>query len=379
MDCRQIKNKIIACCDDLTSFSSHKDVSSHLNICEDCNREYQLTIEENEALRYTDDIPCLSPAFTAMIMDSLKLESSINVEPVLAQRPTGMHGSTKRRLWAGAAVTTAAVAAIVVCLHWPQLYGKNGADLAFYEMTAPEQHVYDMNIYNGYPPTPALTGLDLGAGTINTETIANPEQPPHAGLPETPLIPAAKPDKEKSSLPPQQPVRTLSMAKQDSAVDTETLAADNIKSFDSLYSYSQVTPEYNPLADLPSRSQEPIMMKSSPANVSQANETVNIIAFSPPNPLNGLQLVQFSTGSGQDTYDYTSADGKQSVRLTLSPCVQVSLNATSLYDTQSSVPSITRLIQMGNWQFELNCSGNLHSEELVALANTVQTRAEENK
>ena len=107
MNCQQINQYLIRYTENTVSPYLRFLIEEHLEQCEACRKQYQLTLLENEALCDRSDLPELADDFTDRVMQS--------VTAVYPEKQTGVLWRWRRSL------TWVACAALIVMigLHWP--------------------------------------------------------------------------------------------------------------------------------------------------------------------------------------------------------------------------------------------------------------------
>ena len=322
MNCQDINQNIYDYCDAVVAPDLHSTMAEHINECESCRNNYMLTLIENEVLRDTGDIPLLAPAFTARVISSIVYADGINS---MAQTLVISKSSSpyfKRTLgYSGLAIVAAVIA---LCLYLPNL--KNMGN---------NINVADNSIKQAQLELQSKVGNsnDYGTQAKNDDTIKLSQVSPPGTL------------KSKSNSVP-------------------------------IYKDMTVPPS------VLSASESPVAMKRSTnpeigiSNcIESAVSDTATLAYSPQNIPARFKLVKLDNTAEKETvYNYVSQDGKENLQLKVAPYREkmLAIGPTSNITTQDSPPSLTRDIQVGDQKITLTISGNIPTEELTQLANTIK-------
>lgn len=109
MNCHQINQYLIRYSEDAVSPSLRILIAEHLEQCEACQKQYQLTLLENEALGDRSDLPQLGNGFTNRVMRSVAVGYP-------QRKATSARQGRKTLTW----VACAAVM-VMIGLYWPQI------------------------------------------------------------------------------------------------------------------------------------------------------------------------------------------------------------------------------------------------------------------
>lgn len=324
MNCQEVNEKIFKYCDGELSPQEHANMTLHLDKCPVCRHMCQLTLMENDVLRDTDDIPELSPAFTALVIDSIKDGSSTLKSGRRVQRLKG-------KIWLGG---TVAAAAIILFLCLPQLNVIESRFLNSDNASQQEQH------------TTSSTSTSAGSGLSGTsDQAAAPDTlksfndaDTKAQIAETPV----KPDKP--------------------AVTTEDANAAPM-----ILSETVPTPST-------STGTAPDVYRAGSSDRIAADAAIN----SDVRPINipeRLKFVQVSSTGDNTIYNYASLDGKEYLQLTVKPYSETTVKTLSKSANVIPPPAsltVSRNIQIGNKMVTVVFSGNLSLEEINKLADSIQ-------
>jgi len=335
MDCQDINNKIYEYCDDLASSSpSHLEILSHLRDCETCQQDYQLTLVENEILRDTSDIPDLSPAFTTMVMGALNLGGDLNGQSQNPPKESGITSVYYRKIWLGGGLALAA-AVIALCLYIPHL----------------SQLDSEPSPIDQFDP-PTIRKTEQKESTANKSNYKVKSTPTQRDTSRPPSIASAAVSRNQGE---QFTIKDKNIA----------LGADN-RDLASIYMDSS-----------PENDSDLLKSTSIMYAGNKSSDSINV-ALSPLNMPQRFKLIQyFNSEDNWNIYDYASLDGKESVHLTVTPYIEPTIVAKTLnISTQENIATLTRDIQVGGQKFTVTYTGDLSTDDLTALADTVRFAGE---
>ncbi len=340
MNCQDINQNLYDYCDGLLSPDLQSTITEHLNECESCRKNYQLTLIENEALSDAGDIPLLSEAFTARVMSSLATVDGFSSKPQPLVMSKNSSPNFKRISWYSSLAIIAAV--IALCLYIPNL-----------KDTGNKVNIAD----NSFQQQPVEIQSKLGNGNVN-ETQAKKEDPIKLSQ-VNPTLNAAG-SVAQSKLPPS----TLESESTSVPVNKAKTIAPSVLS-------EPVSPE--------------AMKRSTNLEVGRSSRIENqlsdapILSFIPQNVPTRFKLTKSdNTANNEAIYNYVSQDGKENFQLKVAPYHEkmMAIMTTSNIATQDGPPSLTRDIKVGDQIITLTISGNIPTEELTQLANTIQIKKE---
>ncbi|PKM76478.1 MAG: hypothetical protein CVU90_12475 [Firmicutes bacterium HGW-Firmicutes-15] len=340
MNCHDIKQNMYNYCDGLVSPDLRSTMAAHLNECESCRNNYQLTLIEKEALSDAGDIPLLSEAFTARIMGSLISADSVSSMP----QPLVMSKSSspyfKRTSWYSGLAVIAAV--IALCLYLPNL--KNISNNINVADNSSKQQQLELQ-------SNAVKNNDYGTLAKDEDTIklSQVSPPQNAGSGQSKL-----------------PSITLESESRSVQVDKDLTYSPSVLS--------------TPFSSEAMKRSTSLDVGRSIRIESQVNETAQVtntaaLSFSPQNIPTRFKLMKLDTASENEAvYNYASQDGKENFQLHVAPYHEkmMAIGPTSNITFQDSPPSLTRDIQVGDQKITLTVSGNIPTEELIRLVNTIQ-------
>jgi hypothetical protein len=312
-------------------------MDQHINKCASCRSNYQLTLLENEALRDVGDIPLLSEAFTTRVMSSIAAADSKKTIPQPLVMSKGSSLNLKPTSWYTRLAIAAAV--ITLCLYIPN-YNQSGNNLNVADNSSKQPH------------------LELQSNTINVKDAGT-----QALNKDRLKVSAVDPSLNTGSIDTSQvSPNTFNSQPKAVPVNNDVNLAPSVLS-------APVAPEQM------QRSTNPEAGRSTRTE-SQINDTLSL-SFSPQNIPTRFQLTQLENNSEKESiYNYVSQDGTENFQLKVAPYREkmTAIMTTSNITIKDGPPSLTRDIQVGEHIITLTISGNIPTEELTQLVNTIELK-----
>jgi hypothetical protein len=335
MNCQDIEQNIYGYCDDSLSPDIQSTMAKHINKCASCQNNYQLTLLENEALRDTVDIPLLSEAFTTRVMGSIVAADSIKSIPQPLVMSKGSSLNFKRTTWYTRLAIVAAV--ITLCLYIPD-FNESGIYVADNSFKQPQLELQSNPINNKDAKTQALNEDNLKMRAVGP--------PLNTGSIDTSQVSPNTFNSQPKSVP----------------VNNDVNLAPSVLS-------GPFSPE------LMQRSTNPEAGRSIRTEI-QINDTSSL-SFSPQNVPTRFQLTQLENNAEKEAiYNYVSQDGTENFQLKVALYREkmTAIMTTSNITIKDSPPSLTRDIQVGEHIITLTISGNIPTEGLTQLVNTIELK-----
>lgn len=338
MNCQDINQNIFDYCDGLISPDLQSLIADHLNKCESCRKNYQLTILENEALSDTKDIPPLSAAFTALVINSIASANIVDPQPpqYLVMSKRSSPGFKKSSWYKGLAMLAAV---ITLCLYLPNYKQpvNNSINTVADNANKQEQIVnkpIDINLKG-------TTALDKNDNTFKISQV-DPK-------------PAAIMNQKELSI---------------------RILEDGSKSA----SVTKNTPADSPVLSAPESTEIPNRTTAIGVGRSIRGETqvsdAPIQSFSLQNVPTRFKLKTLDNTIAQEpVYNYVSIDGKETFQLRVTPSNLKIMATKAISNTayQDSNP-LTKDIEVAGQVMTLTISGNIPTEELTQMINTIELK-----
>ncbi|MDD3365294.1 MAG: zf-HC2 domain-containing protein [Syntrophomonas sp.] len=335
MNCQDINQHMYDYCDGLVSPDLQSSMAEHLSKCESCRNNYQLTLIENETLCDAGDIPLLSEAFTARVMSSLVSADSFSSRPQPLVMSKNSSPYFKRISWYSSLAIVAAI--ITLCLYIPNLKDTGNKINVANNSFKQQQLELQSN---------AVKNNDYGTQITNEDTIKLSQVNPSPNADSV----------DQSKLPPS----TLGSGSKSVPVHEDLTLAPSVLSA--------------PVSTEAMKRSTNLEVGRSNRNESQVSDSA-ILAFSPQNIPDRFKLTKSNnTAENEAVYNYVSQDGKDNFQLKVTAYREkaMAIGPTSNITLQDSLPSLTKDIQVGDQKITLTVSGNIPTEELTRLVNTIQ-------
>jgi len=328
MNCQDINQAIYDYCDGKLSSDLYLEISQHLNECESCHNSYQLTLIENEVLKNTEDIPKLSPAFTHLVISSLISSNSLYSKPASLVLHKDRYSILGGAVWYRSLALVAAV--IALCLYIPQWFDTGIKNVA---------NNYD-SVKQQESQSSASLNEPIRVGQVNPEVISQPT---------------------KQIKPP--------VYNSENKVIREPLG----ESFTSRSSISS-----SPASEATS---SPLQDTGTIMFTDNVKSNTSGTAVTPQNIPDRFKLVKTDNdGQNKITYNYTTLDGKENLNIVVITA-KVSTIASDYPETVPQLNSnlLVRHIEVGHIKITVTFSGDLSTEDLTSLADTIQFKPENTK
>ncbi|MDD4802326.1 MAG: zf-HC2 domain-containing protein [Syntrophomonas sp.] len=369
MNCQDIKDNIYAYCDGALPSDLQLKLAEHLNECESCRSNYDLTMIENEVLIDTQDIPPLSEAFTARVINTLAAVDIITANPQPIVMVKNTTPGFNKRFWIRGLAVVAAV--ITLFLYIPDSKDTgNNIQVADNALLQPQKQ-------HEIKPEPVVENEPLLQDKKELPIKLSQATPPRStGLENQNVTTYSNMNISGAKTPFQENTKIVS----DSARNSESTpfsAADS----------GAMQKESDPAPAILSEPAIPGGMKRSVSlNIGRAIRAENqadnnpYMSLIPQNIPSHFILDRVDSAPNSDTvFNYKSQDGRESFQLQVASCPEKVIATKSVSNSTSldNCSAINRDLQIGEQNFILTISGNLSTEKLSQLINAIEIEKEE--